>query len=230
MLSPLQLLYLLCKALALPPATQGALGLLGLVLRRRMPRTAAFLLVTAIKLFFESEDESPDLEKNIAVRVCRALFPVSATYDGSRFFTRVEGALAITPLMLALVTIDVADAIFAVDSIPAAFSATKDPFLVLTSNCFAILGLRAIYFAVAAITEKFRFLKQSMILILAFIGVKMLLPLAVHLPFVKEAGWSMHLGSVASLSVIAALMGGGIALSMALPPPAEGATDDPGPR
>jgi tellurite resistance protein TerC len=179
----------------------------------------AFLLLTAIKLFFEKEDANPDLEKNIAVRLARSLFPVSPDYVGSNFFTRINGRLAITPLMLALITIDFADAIFAVDSIPAAFSATKDPFLVLTSNCFAILGLRAIYFAVAAITERFRFLKQSMILILALIGVKMLLPLGDHVPWLHDSGIPLHMGPLASLLGIAGLMAGGVVLSIAIPAP-----------
>lgn len=195
-----------------------------------------FLVATAVKLLFEKEDASPDLEKNIAVRVSRALFPVSPEYAGSNFFTRMntgggtrKGTLAITPLMLALITIDFADAIFAVDSIPAAFSATKDPFLVLTSNCFAILGLRAIYCAVAAITEKFRFLKQSMMLILAMIGIKMLLPLGEHVPMLKESGIPLHVGSLASLLGIAALMGGGVLLSVLIPAHPETAEAPVGP-
>lgn len=186
-----------------------------------------FLLLTAIKLLFSKDGDAPDLEKNLGVRAARAMFPVSPDYVGARFLTRINGSIALTPLMLALITIECADVIFAVDSIPAAFSATKDPFLVLTSNCFAILGLRAIYFAVAAITARFRFLKQSMILILAFIGVKMLVPLADHIPMVRDAGWNLHIGPMASLIVIAALMGGGVLFSIALPAQPEAATDDP---
>ena len=188
----------------------------------------AFLLLTAVKLFFEKEDEAPDLEKNLGVRMARALFPVSPDYVGSNFFTRINGKLAITPLMLALITIEFADVIFAVDSIPAAFSAIKDPFLVLTSNCFAILGLRAIYFAVAAITAKFRFLKQSMILILALIGIKMLLPLGEHVALLRDSGMPLHVSPLASLLGIAGLMAGGVVLSMAIPAPGKDApTDEP---
>ncbi len=186
----------------------------------------AFLLLTAVKLFFEKEDEAPDLEKNLGVRLARALFPVSPDYVGSNFFTRINGRLAITPLMLALITIEFADVIFAVDSIPAAFSATKDPFLVLTSNCFAILGLRAIYFAVAAITARFRFLKQSMILILGLIGIKMLLPLGEHVALLRDSGMPLHVSPLASLLGIAGLMAGGVILSVAIPPSSKDAPAD----
>ncbi len=172
----------------------------------------AFLLFTAIKLALSGDEESPDLEKNIAVRLTRAVVRVSSEYDGPRFLTRVNGLFAITPLLLALIVVDVADTIFAVDSIPAIFGVTKDPFIVLASNCLAIMGLRAIYFAVAAINQRFRYLTQSMILILGFIGLKMLLPLAAHWPIARDAtgGWDFVLSPVTSLACIAAIMGGGI--------------------
>lgn len=179
----------------------------------------AFLLFTAIKLHLTDESAKPDLEKNYAVRITRAVVRVSTHYDGPRFLTRVNGALAITPLLLALIVVDVADTIFALDSIPAIFGVTKDPFLVLASNCLAILGLRAIYFAVAAINEKFRYLKQSMILILGFIGLKMLLPLAALWPTAKDAtgNWDFVLSPITSLLCIASIMAGGIIASLLNP-------------
>jgi tellurite resistance protein TerC len=179
----------------------------------------AFLVLTAVKLLFDKEDHAPDLNKNLAVRLAKALFKVSPTYVGSNFFTRIDGKLAITPLMLALCAIEFADVIFAVDSIPAIFSTTKDPFIVLTSNCFAILGLRTMFFAITAITRKFPYLKQSMILILAFIGVKMLMPLLQLIPQVKDAvpGWDFHVKPLVSLPVIAGLMAAGVAASLLFP-------------
>lgn len=181
----------------------------------------AFLLFTAIKLHFTDEEAKPDLEKNYAVRLTRAVVRVSTEYDGPRFLTRVNGLWAITPLLLALIVVDVADTIFALDSIPAIFGVTKDPFIVLASNCLAILGLRAIYFAVAAINEKFRYLKQSMILILGFIGLKMLLPLLALIPTFKDAtgDWDFVLSPVISLACIAAIMAGGIIASLLNPQP-----------
>jgi tellurite resistance protein TerC len=179
----------------------------------------AFLVLTAIKLLLDNEDHAPDLEKNLAVRLAKALFKVSPVYVGSNFFTRIDGKLAITPLMLALCAIEFADVIFAVDSIPAIFSTTKDPFIVLTSNCFAILGLRTMFFAITAITRKFPYLKQAMILILAFIGVKMLLPLLQLIPQVKDSvpGWDFHVKPLVSLPVIASLMAGGVIASLMFP-------------
>lgn len=175
-----------------------------------------FLLYTAIKLL-RDHGEEPDLERNPAVRFARRFFLISPSYEGTRFTTRIDGRLALTPMALALFAIESADVIFAVDSIPAIFSVTRDPFIVLTSNCFAILGLRSIFFAVTAVTRNFPYLKHSMILILAYIGAKMLLPLMQHIPGIREhiPSWDFHIPSTVSLAVILALMLGGIGLSLA---------------
>lgn len=175
-----------------------------------------FLLFTAIKLL-RDHGEQPDLERNPAIRFARKFFLISPHYEGTRFTTRIDGRLALTPMAMALVAIESADVIFAIDSIPAIFSVTLDPFIVLTSNCFAILGLRSIFFAVTAITRQFPYLTHSMILILAFIGAKMLLPLMQHIPGIRDhiPQWDFHIPSTVSLAVILALMLGGIGLSLA---------------
>jgi tellurite resistance protein TerC len=134
----------------------------------------AFLLFTAVKmLVFRNETFDP--ESNRLVRWVRRVFPVSSKLDEHHFFTRLNGAWAITPLFLVLLQVEATDVIFAVDSIPAIFAITKDPFIVFTSNIFAILGLRALYFALVAFMNRFRYLKVSLVFILAFVGVKLVL-------------------------------------------------------
>ncbi len=160
---------------------------------------AAFLIFTGIKmLFFNTEDADPN--KSIVVRLIRRFFPVTDRFHGKHFVVRagspqsyesevpgapmvpdevvnkaLPGTLLLTPLALALIMVETTDLIFAVDSIPAIFAITADPFLVFTSNVFAILGLRSLYFALAGMIEKFRYLKVSLALILLVVGVKMLL-------------------------------------------------------
>ncbi len=134
----------------------------------------AFLLVTAARLLFV-QHETMDLRRNPVIRLARRLFPVSDRLDGGAFFTRVDGRRVITPLFLVLLVVESMDVVFAVDSIPAIFAVTRDPFLVFTSNVFAILGLRSLYFAVADMMGRFRYLKPSLVVLLAFVGVKMLL-------------------------------------------------------
>ncbi len=131
------------------------------------------LIVSAIKMLFTSE-ESVDPDRNLFVRIARRLFPVTREYHEQHFFVRQEGRLAATPLFLALVMIESTDVIFAVDSIPAAFAVTTDPFLVFTSNVFAILGLRSLYFALEGLLDRFKYLKVSLMLVLLYVGVKML--------------------------------------------------------
>ena len=160
---------------------------------------AVFLILTAVKmLFLKTEDTDPN--RNVMVRLTRRLFPVTARFHGEHFVVRAgasasyesefpgapaqrddvveaarPGTLLLTPLALALVMVETTDVIFAVDSIPAIFSITSDPFLVFTSNVFAILGLRSLYFALAGMVNKFRYLKVSLALVLMLVGVKMLL-------------------------------------------------------
>jgi tellurite resistance protein TerC len=152
-------------------------------------------------LFANDEEVHP--EKNPLVRIARRLFPVSADFEGERFFTQVNGRQAITPLFLVLLVIESTDVLFAVDSIPAVFGVTEDPFIVFTSNVFAILNLRSLYFALAGLLEKFRHLKYSLVLVLAFVGVKMLIPKHV---------W--HPETQFSLAFIGLLLLGGIVSSL----------------
>lgn len=132
------------------------------------------LILTAVKMLLVG-DEQVEPERNLLVRLARKLYPISPSYEGHKFFTRIEGRRAITPLFLVLLVIESTDLLFAVDSIPAIFAVTSDPFIVFTSNVFAILGLRSLYFALAGIIDKFRYLKASLVFVLAFVGVKMLL-------------------------------------------------------
>ena len=132
------------------------------------------LILSAARMFFARE-QAYDPGKSPLMGAVRRLFPVTEKLAGERFFTRLDGRAAATPLFVALLFVDVADAVFAVDSIPAIFAVTRDPFLLLTSNAFAILGLRALYFAIAGMLAMFSYLKFALVVILAFIGVKMLL-------------------------------------------------------
>jgi tellurite resistance protein TerC len=136
-----------------------------------------FLLFTGFRMLFEKDDkEHVDLEMNPAVRIAKRFFKVSPNYDGQKFFTVENGIRVATPLFLVLVFIEFTDLIFAVDSIPAIFAITTDPFIVFTSNIMAILGLRSLYFLLADVVDRFVFLKKGLAIILAFVGVKMLLP------------------------------------------------------
>ncbi|MBK8266913.1 MAG: TerC/Alx family metal homeostasis membrane protein [Planctomycetes bacterium] len=132
------------------------------------------LIFTAVKMLLAG-DEKVEPEKNPLVRFARKIYPVTPDYEGHKFFTTLDGRRAITPLFLVLLVVESTDLLFAVDSIPAIFAVTKDPFIVFTSNVFAILGLRSLYFALAGIIDKFRYLKVSLVFVLAFVGVKMLL-------------------------------------------------------
>jgi tellurite resistance protein TerC len=166
----------------------------------------AFLLLSAFKMaMIRSENVDPN--QNPVVKLTRRLIPITPNFEGSKFFTQWNGRRAATPLFLALVLVEFTDLIFAVDSIPAIFGITADPFLVFTSNVFAILGLRSLYFCLANLLEKFRYLKPALILVLAFVGAKMLL---VHSP--------LKIDTTVSLLVILGLLGSAVVLSMAIPP------------
>lgn len=134
----------------------------------------AFLILTAIKMLLAA-DAKPDLANNRVVAFVKRRFRVTDAYHGNRFFVRREGALWATPLFLVLVLVELSDLIFAVDSIPAIFAVSKDPFIVYTANVFAILGLRALYFALAGIIHRFRYLKYGLALVLLVVGAKMIL-------------------------------------------------------
>jgi tellurite resistance protein TerC len=133
----------------------------------------AFLIFSGIKMMFVESEVDP--EKNKVVRLARKFFPVAPELDGQRFTTILNGRKALTPLALVLLMVETTDLIFAVDSIPAVFAVTRKPFIVFTSNVFAILGLRSLYFVLAGAMGYFRYLKTGLAVVLVFIGVKMLL-------------------------------------------------------
>ena len=136
-----------------------------------------FLIYTGIKMFSHQGDEQVDPSKNIFMKIFKRFFPVTDQMHEDRFFIVENGKRLATPLFIALLVIETTDVAFAVDSIPAVFSVSHDPFIVLTSNIFAILGLRALYFALAAVAKYFTYLKYGLGVILSFVGVKMLLEL-----------------------------------------------------
>ena len=137
----------------------------------------AFLLVTAIRMALQRrEKENIDIEKNIAVRLLKKFIPLTPQLHENKFLVRLaDGILYATPMLVALVIVEMTDLVFAIDSIPAVLAVTTDPLIVITSNIFAILGLRSLYFLLAGMMEKFRYLKPALIALLIFIGVKMLL-------------------------------------------------------
>ena len=134
-----------------------------------------FLIYTGIKMFSHQDDENVDPSKNIFVKLFKKFFPVTDQMHDDKFFIIENGKRLATPLFIALLVIETTDVAFAVDSIPAVFSVSRDPFIVLTSNVFAILGLRALYFALAAVAKYFTYLKYGLGIILSFVGIKMLL-------------------------------------------------------
>ena len=141
----------------------------------------AFLLYTGIRMMKSEEDEE-DLSSNRLLGVVKKIIPVGSEFHGDKFFTIENGKKIATPLFLVLIMIELSDVIFAVDSIPAVFAVTTDPFIVLTSNIFAVLGLRAMYFLLADVAERFVFLKYGLAFVLSFIGLKMLMMHWVHIP------------------------------------------------
>jgi tellurite resistance protein TerC len=162
----------------------------------------AILLISAARML-KSDDEF-DPSTSILVRIARRVYPLTDKLDGERFFTMVDGARAATPLFVTLLLVDFADVVFAVDSIPAIFAVTQDPFIVFTSNAFAILGLRALYFAIAGLMVMFRYIKYSLIFILAFVGVKMMLHHHLEIPHALSLGiivGFLLIGAMASLWV-----------------------------
>ncbi|HWB20575.1 MAG TPA: TerC family protein [Phycisphaerales bacterium] len=132
------------------------------------------LILTSVKMAMPEGEETPP-ERRLIVRMARKVLPVTKEFHGSQFFAREGGRLMMTPMLLALLLVDVADVIFAVDSIPAIFGVTRDPFIIFTSNMFAILGLRSMYFALVNLIERFKYLKPAIVVLLAFIGVKLVI-------------------------------------------------------
>lgn len=165
----------------------------------------AFLILTGIKMIVKREEEIHP-ERNPLVRWFKKLMPVTNDYRGDKFFVWENGVRMATPLFVVLLLVEFSDLIFAVDSIPAIFAVTKDPFIVYTSNVFAILGLRSLYFALAGVMDKFHYLKIGLGVVLAFVGVKMLLG---HTPY--------KIDTLLSLGVIVAVLATSIIVSLLRP-------------
>ncbi len=162
------------------------------------------LVVTAVKLFVE-EETRVDPDRNLVVRAARRLYPVVPRFAGGRFFVPAGGRRAMTPLMIVLLVVCTTDVVFATDSIPAIFAVTRDPFIVFSSNMFAVMGLRSIFFLLADVLHLFRFLRQGLALVLGFIGIKML-----------AEPW-VHASILVSLGGVVVILAGTIAASLAFP-------------
>jgi tellurite resistance protein TerC len=142
----------------------------------------AILVLTGIRMW-RAQDEAVELDRNPVVRLARRVLPFSNYYDGTHFFTRRrDGTVLATPMLLVLIIVEWSDLVFAIDSIPAIFAITRDPFLVYSSNVFAILGLRALFFVLAGMMDKFVYLKPGVAIILVFVGLKMTLSHWLHVP------------------------------------------------
>lgn len=165
----------------------------------------AFLLFTGIKMLVASEQE-PDVKNNPVLRFAKRHLRVSEDDHGEKFFVKKDGMTYVTTLFLVLILVEITDLIFAVDSIPAIFAITTDPFIVFTSNLFAIMGLRALYFLLADVADRFHMLKYGLAMVLVFIGTKMLIMPWYHVPV------------QASLLIVAVLIGGSVVASLMLPP------------
>jgi tellurite resistance protein TerC len=217
-------MVLLFKSFAIPPIYQrnvllwgilGALALRGLLIGAGAALVSnfhwvlylfgAFLLFTGLKMLLSKEENEENPGESAIVRLTRRFLPLSQELHGHDFFVRQQGRLLATPLFLALVVIEATDVVFAFDSIPAIFSITTEPVLVFTSNIFAILGLRSLYFLLSGLVDAFRFLKVGLSALLLFIGAKMLL-----------SHW-LHVSPLQSLGVIVLVLGTAVGASLLFP-------------
>ena len=161
----------------------------------------ALLLYSAANMLVVRHDNAP-FEENSVVRFIRNIYPVTTEFHGDHFFVLINGVRTATPLFLALILVETSDVMFAIDSIPAIFAITRDPFIIFTSNVFALLGLRSLYFVLAGLMEKFRYLKMSLVFLLAFIGVKMIL--IHHYPIPNLVSLAI-IGGILSVGIIASM-------------------------
>ncbi len=186
---------------------RGVLILLGAALIARfhwiLYLFGVFLVFTGLKMLFSSADDDVHPEKNIVVRMFKKVFPVKAEYHWDLFFIKVDGKRYATLLFIVLIVVETTDLVFAVDSIPAIFAITRDPFIVYTSNVFAILGLRSLYFALAGMMDMFHYLRHGLAIVLTFIGVKMLLMDIFPIPIGLALG---VVGTVLAVSVVASIV------------------------
>lgn len=160
------------------------------------------LILTAARMIVQKKEKKIEVEKNIAVRLLKKVIPVSTEFHNGKFLARKDGVLYATPLLVALAIVEMTDLVFAIDSIPAVLAITTDHFIVITSNIFAILGLRSLYFLLAGMMERFRYLKPALVALLLFIGVKMVI------------SDILHISVTTSLAVIGLILGGSLALSV----------------
>ena len=175
----------------------------------------AFLVVTGVRMMLGDETEPIEPHERFIIRKFRQYMPVTSSFHGQRFFTRESGRLHATPLLVALLFLEMTDIVFAVDSVPAIFGLTKEPLVVFTSNIFAILGLRNLYFLLAGAVDKFHYLKYGLGVVLAFVGLKMTL---------LNWLWGGHFPITASLAIIVGTIAASIAASFLFPrKPEEGA-------
>jgi len=165
----------------------------------------AFLLFTGLRMLFSKDGDEQDFDKNPAIRLVKRVLPITTEYDGQKFFTVQNGVRMATPLFLAVVVIEFTDLLFAVDSIPAIFAITTDPFIVFTASIMAVLGLRSMYFLLAHVVHRFVYLKTGLAFILVYIGVKMLLLDVLHIPALVSL--AVIIGILA-ISVVASLLWG----------------------
>jgi tellurite resistance protein TerC len=170
-----------------------------------------FLIYTGIKMLFEkdSQDEVMDLENNKMLKFIKRFLPITTNHEETHFFKRINGKLFATQFFLTLLMIECSDLIFAVDSIPAVMSVSTDPFIVYTSNIFAVLGLRSLYFALSGIMKYFRYLKLGLAFILSFIGLKMCVN-----ELSRAMDWHFHISNFVSLGVIVGILTIAIVASM----------------
>lgn len=165
----------------------------------------AFLIFTAIRMLVQRKEKKIEIEKNIAIRVLKKFIPIDYDLKDTKFFIRKDTVLYATTLIVALVIIEFTDLLFALDSIPAVLAITTDPFIVITSNIFAILGLRSLYFLLAGVMEKFYYLKPGLIAILMFIGVKMVVSEMIEISTTVSLGVVLGiLGTVLAMSFVRA--------------------------
>jgi len=162
----------------------------------------AFLIITGIKMGLQKE-ESIHPERNVIVRLARRILPVTSKYHNGHFFAKIDGKRFATPLLIVVIAIEVSDMVFAVDSIPAIFGVTQDAFIIYTSNVFSILGLRALYFALAGVMNLFEYLKYGLAAVLSFIGIKMVLMDIYHISIVAALG---VVGGILVVSILASII------------------------
>jgi tellurite resistance protein TerC len=163
----------------------------------------AFLFYSAVRMMLLRQ-ETVEPEDNPLVRMARRWLPMTDRYHGHHFLVHVDGKLVATPLLLALLLVESSDVMFAVDSIPAIFAVTRDPFIIFTSNIFAILGLRSLYFVLAAYMQKFRYLKESLVFVLAYVGIKMIISNHYHIP---DAASMIIIFGILMVGVLASIWG-----------------------